>query len=322
MKTQEEFEAFYNNELLSTLEELEVIRKKKLRFNLLVLLFVVVLIITIVLTVISQQISDTHKMLIVGGAVTGFLAFLIPNGLRISKYNFDSRFKTEIIERIIHFISPDLNYDPKGCIHRDDFRASRIFLQGIDKYNGDDYVEGTIDKTHFRFSELHAQYRVQSKNSSSYHTIFRGLFFIADFNKSFEGSTVLTPNNLGGGKRLLKRMAGLSRREKYVELEDPEFNKLYNCYSDDDIKARYILSPALMRRIIDFRLKYPVNSISISFVNEKLYMAISYRRQLFEAKIGATLINKHLLESYFNDIKLAVDIVEDLNLNTRIWSKS
>jgi hypothetical protein len=322
MRTIDEFNNFYQQDLYPTLLELEGIRKKILKFNVTVLLSFVFLVTLIVLMVVSDSIPTLVKWFGGGAAGVGFLLYAIPGAMRVAKYQFDHRFKKEIIERIIHFISSDLSYDPKGFVSREDFRKSRIFLQKIDRYKGDDYVQGLIDKTHFRFSEIHAEYRVKNKDSSSYHTIFKGLFFIADFNKSFEGSTVLTPNILGGGKRLLKRMAGLARREKYVELEDPAFNQLYNCYADDDVTARYILSPSLMQRIVDFREKYPSNAIAISFVDEKLFVAVSHRKQLFEAKIASTLLNPHLIRSYFEDIKLAVDIVEDLNLNTRIWSKN
>lgn len=321
MRTIEEFDAFYSNKLYSTLVDLEGLRMKIVRFNVKVLLLFLLLVTVIVLTGMADHLTSGIKLIIGGGVLAGFLAYVVPNGLRVHQYKFKERFKMEVIQRIIHFISEDLRYDMQQFISKDEFKRSRLFLQSIDRYKGDDFVEGVIDKTRFRFSEIHAEYRVQSKNSSSYHTIFKGLFFSADFNKSFEGSTVLTPNSLGGGKRFLKRMAGLARREKYVELEDPTFNGLFNCYSDNDIKARYILSPALMSRIVDFRAKHPKNGIAISFVDEKVFVAVSHRKALFEVNSWSTLLDPHLARTYFLDVKLAVDIVHDLNLNTRIWSK-
>ena len=42
---------------------------------------------------------------------------------------------------------------------------------------------------------------------------------------------------------------------------------------------------------------------------------------LFEPRLFQTLLDFKPVRQYFEDIELAVGIVDDLNLNTRIWSK-
>ncbi|MFT5169968.1 MAG: hypothetical protein ACI8Q2_000583, partial [Candidatus Omnitrophota bacterium] len=42
---------------------------------------------------------------------------------------------------------------------------------------------------------------------------------------------------------------------------------------------------------------------------------------LFEPRIFKTLLDFKPIEEYFEDLSFAIGIVEDLNLNTRIWSK-
>ncbi|HOL89867.1 MAG TPA: DUF3137 domain-containing protein, partial [Anaerohalosphaeraceae bacterium] len=83
---------------------------------------------------------------------------------------------------------------------------------------------------------------------------------------------------------------------------------------------RYILSPSLMERILQFRQKTG-RRIFLSFVNSKLYLAVWFDRPLFEPKLFRSLLDFQTIQEYFGDIQLAVGIVEDLNLNTRIWSK-
>ena len=59
----------------------------------------------------------------------------------------------------------------------------------------------------------------------------------------------------------------------------------------------------------------------MSFVGSKVFVAVSFTRNLFEPKLFRTLLDFGLIQEYFEDLQLAIGIVEDLNLNTRIWSK-
>ena len=110
-------------------------------------------------------------------------------------------------------------------------------------------------------------------------------------------------------------------RGELVKLEDPEFERHFSVYSNDQIEARYILSMSLMKRIVDFKQRTG-RKIYMSFVGSKVFVAISYRRNLFEPRIFKTLLDFEPIRQYFEDLELAIGIVDDLNLNTRIWSKN
>jgi hypothetical protein len=75
-----------------------------------------------------------------------------------------------------------------------------------------------------------------------------------------------------------------------------------------------------MNRIVDFRKKAGKN-IYLSFVNSRIYLAIPYSKNLFEPRLYKTLLDFKPVQEYFENIQFALGIVEDLNLNTRIWSK-
>ncbi len=61
--------------------------------------------------------------------------------------------------------------------------------------------------------------------------------------------------------------------------------------------------------------------IYLSFVGSKVFVAVSYTKNLFEPKIFSTLLDFGPIREYYEDLQLAVGITEDLNLNTRIWTK-
>ena len=250
-------------------------------------------------------------------------AFYKINPLWSSYY---SRFKQQVIKQIIHFIDDTLIYSPSDCIRRDRFEECGIFRTHIDRYNGDDLVTGKIGSTDMKFSEVHAEYKTTTMDSKGrtqthWHTIFKGLLFSADFNKHFSVSTYVltdTAEKLFGsfGTKFQK----FSGHGDLVKLEDPEFEKSFVVYSSDQTEARYILSSSLMKRILDYKIKSKKN-IQLSFVSSRLFVTVPYGKDLFEPKLFGEITDFKSVEEYYTDLKLALELIEDLNLNMRIWTK-
>ena len=74
-----------------------------------------------------------------------------------------------------------------------------------------------------------------------------------------------------------------------------------------------------MQRILS--LKKKAGYINLSFVNSNVCIAIPLKKNLFEIKIFSTLIDPDAIAEYYYLLKLLTGIVNDLNLNTRIWTK-
>jgi len=315
MKSIEEFKTFYYEKLLPELQALENSRKEALGkvYTICGPLALVV----IVLTLSTLQIDRLpFVVLFVGFAGIGLL-------FKFLTRQFVSEFKSGIIEKIVAFIDPGLHYHKDSYLSVNDFQHSTIFLKRPDSYRGDDRVTGKVGATDIDFSEIHAQYVTRdSKGNRHYHTIFKGLFFKGDFNKNFHGQTLVLPDTaertFGSFGQMLQSWNHM--RPPLVKLEDPEFEKLFVVHSTDQVEARYILSPSLMRRIIDFQKKTD-RKIFFSFINSSVFIAISYLRNLMEPRIFSTLLEYGPIQQYFEDLNLFIGIVEDLNLNTRIWTK-
>ncbi len=323
MKQRTEFDQFYRETLKPQLKALDQVRKARIKIIGKIFLGAFGPFILAYLLLRWGILPGSFSVILIILAFVTALYFGYKYFREWNSENYTESFKKKVIAPIVHFISEDLSYYPKRKIPKSDYVKSRLFLKKTDRYSGEDFVEGKIDKTVFHFSELHSQYKSEnSKGETTWHTIFRGLFFVADFNKEFEGSTVLLPNNIGGGFSFFKKLWGSNRKEKLVELADPKFMDNFTCYSTDDIEARYILSPALMERLNNFHEKYPKNRVCLSFVDGQVFVAITYHKNLFEPTFFTSVVNKKRIESYFDDIKLTVEIVEDLNLNTRIWTKT
>jgi hypothetical protein len=231
-------------------------------------------------------------------------------------------FKSLVIEKIVRFIDENLNYNPKGYIPKSTFMLSKIFTTKPNIYKGDDFVSGKVGATQIQFSELNAVHESGSGKNKHSVTVFKGIFFVGDFNKHFIGETIVLPDTaekLFG--RLGQKLQSLNVfRGELVKLEDPEFESHFVVYGSNQVEARYILSTSLMERITEFKKKTG-KKIYLSFIGSMVFVAVSYSRNLFEPKLFTTLLDFEPIKQYYQDLQLIIGIVDDLNLNTRIWSK-
>lgn len=329
MVTEEQLQSLYETQLKPQLFEFEKQRQGIVKKFVPVLLGGIVL--TLFVLVVLFQIEDDNywamasiAAVIVIGAGVAFYYYLLVEP-------YQKSFKKQVVSRIVTFIDDHLTYYPEKQISLSEFRGSQLdkYWQPVDRWNGEDYVEGVLDKTAVKFSEVHAEYKTTTTDrrgnvKTTYHDIFKGLFFIFDFNKDFEGFTVVLPDyaerRFGRlGKMIQSWNAKLTPGE-LVKLADTEFEREFVVYSDNQITARYVLSTSLMRRLLNFRRQLN-KSVYLSFVNGKLYMGISVKKDLFEPTVFRTLLNFKLIREFVEYMQLGKDIVDELNLNTRIWSK-
>jgi len=324
LKQDKNFEGFYQSELIPTLTLLEKDRKKHARACF------VFIITPVIITLLSFRMAAHLEWTV--AAILGLIFGIIGGGVFYLFYRkrmkaLKTSYKQNIISRIIKFIDPSLYYAPENHISQSDYRKSNLFLQDVDRYSGDDLVSGTIGNTSIKFSEIHSEYKTESTDNkgnrkTSWHTIFEGIFFIADFNKHFLGETVVLPDV---AERLLGRLGNLFQKANFnrgqlIKMEDPEFEKNFVVYGNDQVEARYILSPALMRRIL--QLKSKSGGVPyFSFNSSKVFIAISTRKNLFEPPFFRSMLNYKVTEEYHQYLCLCVSIVEELDLNTRIWTK-
>ena len=61
--------------------------------------------------------------------------------------------------------------------------------------------------------------------------------------------------------------------------------------------------------------------IYLSFVDDKVIVALPYKKDLFEPHLFRSIIDYPAIEAYFSDLQFVLSLVGDLNLNTRIWGK-
>jgi len=322
MKSQTDFDAFYQTDLQPVLTELEARRLQIVRTLTFIGVAALVLLGAMAL-VLREALLQPAALIIVLAvlALGGGLVWKLVTG------DFVAEFKRRVIGALVRFHDPSLRYDAAQHVAESQFRASGIFPDRIDRFRGEDCVAGRVGETAVEFSELHAEYKTETRDSkghrrTQWHTIFKGLFFVADFNKDFKGETVVLPDV---AQRLLgflgQKLQEMNlRRGDLIKLEDPEFEKEFVVYGTDQIESRYILSTSLMRRILEYKRKTG-KALHLSFANSNIYVAITTGRDMFEPRLFRSLVGAETLREYLDDLQMILGIVEDMNLNTRIWTK-
>ncbi|MEJ6979378.1 DUF3137 domain-containing protein [Pedobacter sp. P351] len=256
--------------------------------------------------------------------VTGAVLFY---NIKEKESEFSYSFKLKVLLATLRNIDPGLHIDPDNGLSESEFIDSGLFNQEPDRISSEDQIVGKVGKTAFCFSEVHAEYKTtyQTKHGTreQWHDIFKGIIFVADFNKHFQGVTVVRAKDTGTALSawFAKHIPLLSSSShQLVQLENPAFCKEFVTYSNDQVEARYILTPSLMERLCELNARSE-NTISVSFIDSYMYLAFPLGKNYFEPPVFKTLLDPDLLHEDIEVIRFMYEIVEDLDLNTRIWGK-
>lgn len=308
-----------NPEFEQTILELELERKKILKSASWVFGFIFAL---FLLAGFIILIKVDEPSLILLAALIGFV---ILSFIAYSYYQskWKNVYKERLICKIVKILLPEVNFFPNHYIPKELYYKSRLFEQypSPDRYTGEQLLEGKIGKTKIKASWIYSEYKTESRDSddsehTDWHTIFKGLFIIADFNKQFSSTTLVLPDSF---------IKIPPKKLKRAKLEDPEFENIFDVFTDDQIEARYILTPTFMEKIKRFREKLDTR-IRLSFIDSTLYAAITSDRKVFKTpSFLNSLIDYPLdkmIEKYKEEILFMVSIVDELTLNLRLWRES
>jgi|GEM_PF-1219415 len=227
------------------------------------------------------------------------------------------------------------DYAPEAFIDRAWISKSELFVTDIDDITGEDLFTGKYGLTEFQFSELKMTRKETTTDTDGNSTttnvkVYDGVLFAADFKKHFSGLTVINTKvikrDTGIGKLVSKFInAAVStankRANQKIELENVEFNRHFIVQTTNEIEARYILSSVLMEQILSFVNQHP-HPLVISFHDSYMFIAVYSSKNFFDDGIGKSTPNgEYNLQGIYNDLSIFFRIIEEFDLNTRIWNK-
>lgn len=309
MKTEKELRTFFDNELRKYLLPLEEYRIKKITQLKHFLLSGLALYIIAIFCIINIWVLTAISLIIIGLIVWGF-AF---QTYYTMKSTLRKEFKYKILPILLTYLFDNFEYIPNQKIAKSVFIKSKLFTEDITRVLGEDFMRFRLGETGIMFCEADV-YKFGRNETAFFHGIFIG----ATFNKYFSKETIVLPKQLNSFWQFIKRR--IFDGFELIKLEDGIFNNEFNVYGTDQIESRYILSPSLMERLIEYKTKTK-KGISFSFTDNRMYCLIPNYTNLFEPVLFETFLNFEFILKNYKPLKLYTDIVDNLNLNLRIWSK-
>ncbi len=123
---------------------------------------------------------------------------------------------------------------------------------------------------------------------------------------------------------LLYRVFKKEKNEKQkIILEDVKFGKKYHVYSQDQIEARCIVTPAFMEKFLNLRTAYGAKNAKCAFYGNKAMFAIATDKNLFEiGSLNKTLLEPETFKKLYTEISAIYDIIDYFKLDKQVTLNS
>lgn len=169
---------------------------------------------------------------------------------------------------------------------------------------------------------------VKSKYSEFENTVQKMgpsmIVFAADFHKDFTSHTYLLPRKpVEVAIRNFTEDSVAKSGLEPMTLEDPGINKRFVGWTSDQTEARYLITPQLMLAISDAADRMNSDHIAVSFRGSWMYFAVVLDEDRFDFQIDKNKDGGYsVAKEIYEDLVAFLSLVEDFNLNTRIWTKA
>lgn len=299
------FIAYYQQNIVPALMPLEKIRKKYLQIFIAICICIMVWVSYVIInlrTIFNPENSSSDML-------TGLLPCLLILLLCFPMFSYYKRSKENLLPLVAGFFGKfDYIYQPN--LSEEMLQKSRI-VKEYDKLTTDDSFNGLYDNLPVMITEYTCykyQQPTKERPQASYKKQSHGIFFLAKMNKKFDGQTIVVKD-----KGILNKLAHYKNLAK-VGLESTEFEAKYEVYSDNQIEARYILTPVMLEYML--ALKASFTQTEYSFFDNHLFMNIEIKKNYFEASnFFQSILNQKNIEKIFTELYLLFSIVQTLQLS-------
>lgn len=173
-------------------------------------------------------------------------------------------------------------------------------LPGADDKSFEDQFTGRRGASDFMLCEA----TLTVGSGKNRHTVFQGQVFKIAFPQRFLGTTVVLRDS--GWLNRFECPKGLEK----VGLEDPNFEKIWEVFSDDQIESRAILTPAFMEELVALETAYSGKHIRCGFREGDLMIAVEGQNRFEAGNMFSTLDSKGRAQSMASDISAVIRLID------------
>lgn len=221
---------------------------------------------------------------------------------------FKNKAKKAILPKILSFIGEfKIVEDPNHRSVLDSYVSKLNLFNTYNRFSCDDSLEGLYHGLNVSIDEIKLKKVTGSGKHRHTEKIFDGLFIRFKSLKNFSGETII---------RLNSCFDFISKPK--VNLEDPEFEKVYDVYSDDQIEARCLITPAFMQRLLVLKKKKIGSNIVVSFENGMVHLGVSSSKDWFEVPLLQPATNIANYRAILLEIVSILSIIDIMKFDENI----
>lgn len=289
-----EFEELYSevyDECINTLKEV----KGKLQKFLLIILLILVLI-----NLIVYFVADLKSLVTISISLSFVVMLVLYSN---SRKIYSKRYKNCVIGGLVKKYNENLNFDSETGLAVIDYRMSN-FDNTFKEYFSEDRIYGKLkDGTAIQASEI-ATYDVRhyvdenGENKTEKTQTFRGLYGVIKLEKNpLIKATIV-------GDSITKKYS-----KKRIEVDSSEFEKYYDCITEDKVRTMEIFTSDLIEKYIDI-MNVNKYLFEVKIENDMLYFRYKCG-DVFEAPAFGIGLNKDFVRKYYKLIFYPIEIIEE-----------
>lgn len=239
-------------------------------------------------------------------ALIAFIIFFLPFNSKDDKA-YTSMYKKNIISEFIKLLNNNLSYTPEiidsSSIEKDYSNASFDTLE-YNNFFADDYLEGFLDDSTFlNLSDLRIEHTYYNGSEKKTVTRFSGIFAYTNCTKDIGTFIKISLDKLNSINK--------SDQDYRVELDNSEFEKHFEVYSENKIFAVRLLTADIMQNLMEFYNKFNIN-FEIVFSMNNIYLRF-FTGSMFEPKIFGSSMDKQLLYEYYCILQFILEVTKKIN---------
>jgi hypothetical protein len=226
------------------------------------------------------------------------------------KRQYAREYKVQILPGLVKIFG-NFQYHVDGKIRMEQLNGSKI-VPSHNIYNAEDYFRGDYKGVGMEFVEMELKKRTGSGKNRRTVTVFKGLAVLLDMkHKKFLGHTIMDRNSSKVGQWFKEKSHDLER----ANMVDPEFEKIFDVYTNDQVEARYIIDPLMIERLKGLYMEYEGEKMAVSFYDSKMLVMIASKHNHFEpASLYTPATDPQSILSMKREIGEILSLVDKLSL--------
>jgi len=305
MSTTLDFDSFYNDTLLPSMDSLKEECRQSDSWGITALVSLLLAVGVLILLGTGSIHTDSLLPLIFFPVVLLIVSLYFYTK---SKDNFTEDYKKLVIKKMVEYVDPSFTYNSGGTVSAQEYVNSSLVRYRYAYSTGEDYIEGVYNNVSFHCSDITTETDQDKK-------IFNGLFLVAKINEAYACGTYIWTK---GFEQLPASLMDeyyrlLPMPEVYdVTIDDADFKKYFRVCSTYSAEATGILDSSRRNGMMNL-IEYMNRPIGISFVMGYCYVAVPFEEDILDAG-DYYPDEKEVLKAHFAILTLIPKILEELKL--------